>query len=226
MPGRNRCLCSSVPTRSSAGPTWRSANQCAATGAPDRSSSSIAANRSNSVRSPPPYSRGQVIPIHPADPSAALNSGSNPVSHASLARRREWTAPKECRKADMAPRTRAIATRSPSIGPGSPKMSIMPMLLDLSSPACSSEPRTHDRNERNTTPGATAEVVRQRQGRIRQLTFPGFTAELEPAFVEHAESTRTDRMAKGLEPAVGVDGKCTVEIEHPVEDVLPAGPAL
>ena len=39
--GRNRSRCSSVPKRSSAGPVWRSATQCALTGAPAASNSSV-----------------------------------------------------------------------------------------------------------------------------------------------------------------------------------------
>ena len=40
MRGRNRRRCSSVPKRSSNGAVWRSAIQCAATGAPPASNSS------------------------------------------------------------------------------------------------------------------------------------------------------------------------------------------
>jgi hypothetical protein len=41
IPGRNRRRCFSVPKRSSVGPICRSATQCAATGAPAASSSSV-----------------------------------------------------------------------------------------------------------------------------------------------------------------------------------------
>ena len=83
MAGRKRWRCSSVPKRSSSGPLWRWAIQCAATGAPAPSSSSVMAYRSISGRSRPPYRAGQFSPIQPRRPSSWLKAGSWPESQAS-----------------------------------------------------------------------------------------------------------------------------------------------
>src|SRR3954452_21610996 len=83
MRGRISASCPSVPQRSRFGPDCRSAIQCAATGAPAASSSSVTAYRSIAERSCPPYSLGQVIPSQPRSPSFFENDGSTPDSHVS-----------------------------------------------------------------------------------------------------------------------------------------------
>src|SRR3954454_9844271 len=83
MRGRIDVRCSSVPYRSRFGPDCRSAIQCAATGAPAASSSSVTAYRSIAVRSWPPYFSGQVMPSQPRSPSFLENAGSTPDSQVS-----------------------------------------------------------------------------------------------------------------------------------------------
>src|SRR5690606_15872044 len=79
MPGSRRRRCASVPSCSSVGPIWRSANQAAAIGAPVLMSASKTTKRSSGLRPPPPCSTGQVMPSHPRAPSSAANSRSCPV---------------------------------------------------------------------------------------------------------------------------------------------------
>src|SRR5947209_11879881 len=61
---------------------------------------------------------------------------------------------------------------------------------------------------------------------ILELAVTRLTAELEPAFKEHPEPGRPDRMAEGLEPAVRVHGELTAELERSVELIAPGLAAL
>ncbi|CAL2056186.1 protein of unknown function [Streptomyces murinus] len=81
--GRNRCFCSSVPWARIEGPAWRSATQCAETGAPAASNSSITTTRAANPRPPPPYRGGSAMPTQPRPASRRLKSGSQPVSQES-----------------------------------------------------------------------------------------------------------------------------------------------
>ena len=83
MSGRIAALSSGVPARSTAGPICRSAIQCAVTGAPTRSISSVSANRSVFGRPSPPCSTGHVMPSSPASPSAREKSRSTERSQQS-----------------------------------------------------------------------------------------------------------------------------------------------
>jgi hypothetical protein len=83
--GRNSRFWVSVPYFSSDGTIWRSAIQCAATGAPAASSSSVTTNRSRNERPCPPYSFGTVMPSQPRAARAAVKSSSQLDSHASTA---------------------------------------------------------------------------------------------------------------------------------------------
>ncbi len=58
MPGTKRSFCSSVPHLRMLGAICRSAIQCAATGAPAASSSSVTAKRSSALAPRPPYCSG------------------------------------------------------------------------------------------------------------------------------------------------------------------------
>lgn len=75
---------SRVPCRRTAGPICRSPIQCAATGAPARSNSSVTASRSTLVRAAPPNSFGYVIAMSPRAASSLLNSRSKERSQESL----------------------------------------------------------------------------------------------------------------------------------------------
>src|SRR5215471_16351154 len=84
IPGRISACSRGLPCRRTDGPIWRSPIQCAATGAPARSGSSVTASRATFGRPRPPQETGQVSPISPSDASSRLNSGSNPRSQLSL----------------------------------------------------------------------------------------------------------------------------------------------
>src|SRR5262249_23268206 len=73
-----------------------------------------------------------------------------------------------------------------------------------------------DRHEAHALPRKAAQVVRQAEAWIRDLTRAGLAAELEPALVHHAEPRGADGMPERLEAAVGIDGQPTLEIEEAV----------
>ncbi|SUA04209.1 Uncharacterised protein [Mycolicibacterium fortuitum] len=83
MRGRYVDFWSSVPYFNSDGTICRSAIQCAATGAPAASSSSVTTNRSSKERPWPPYCAGTVMPSHPRRASSAVKFSSHPHSQES-----------------------------------------------------------------------------------------------------------------------------------------------
>src|SRR5262249_23239535 len=72
-----------------------------------------------------------------------------------------------------------------------------------------------------------AEVVRERlRPPVLHLALTSFAAQLEPRLEDHPQARRADRMAEALQPAVGVHRQVAVEVEAPVEHVLPRLAAL
>ncbi len=114
--GRNSRFCSSVPYFSSDGTICRSAIQCAATGAPAASSSSVTTNRSRNERPCPPYSFGTVMPSQPRAASAAVKVSSQPLSQLSTDGVNAPAASCSARKARTSARSAAVAAGSTVAG--------------------------------------------------------------------------------------------------------------
>ena len=132
MRGSHCARWASVPCRRIAGPIWRSANQCAATGAPAASSSSATATRSCALAPAPPNSTGSVIPTQPRAASRRENAGSNPVIQASLAGSNPPAASSSARNARTCARSAASAGRVLSAPSPSGPLLTGPALTGLS----------------------------------------------------------------------------------------------
>src|SRR5439155_429295 len=76
---------------------------------------------------------------------------------------------------------------------------------------------TPDRHEDHAVTGAAAQVVRQRQllsfsQRLDPPLFRRFVSQLQPAFKQHPQAARTDRMAERFETAVRIHREIAVEV--------------
>ena len=116
MRGSISALCASVPNRTMLGATCRSAIQCAATGAPARSSSTITVNRSSMLRPRPPYCGGIAIPTNPAVARRRVNAGSQPESQASQRGTNPWVCRSRLKNARICSRARSAASTAAGSG--------------------------------------------------------------------------------------------------------------
>src|SRR5918996_2658402 len=87
--------------------------------------------------------------------------------------------------------------------------------------------RADDADERDALARRAAEVMGESQraapAHAGDLALAGLAAQLQPALEQHAQPRGADRMAEGLQPAVGVDRQLAVEVEGAGQDVLPGG---
>ena len=63
-------------------------------------------------------------------------------------------------------------------------------------------------------PGRPPRLCVSPSARIVELALAGLAAELQPALEQHPQTAGADRMAEGLQAAVGVDRQLAVEVER------------